>query len=336
MDSRWSYRRGDVVNLKKIILLTASSFVIALLIPYITISRADSSTPDDPLAPNTDTYTFYIPFVIRSSNPPAPTPGNGIVINHQSLSLFNQIPDNYIQAASQLKLLFRHASVGYNISEGLNCLMNEIQPRPSFCDQNLPSDQIIFDPKYNRSNWVFEFHLPPPSQNPGWWDKYYLFADRVDNPAPNENFYVYGFKFGYVDGNEGSLIDDLFFHNNPNDTFPSIDDMLALEARHPNKKILYWTMALARSSFADSQSFNQQMRNFALTNGKILMDIAAIESHRPDGTPCYDNGGRGIEALCQDYTDEINGGHLNALGMQRMAKAMWIMMARIAGWNGQP
>ncbi|OGO25517.1 MAG: hypothetical protein A2W33_05790 [Chloroflexi bacterium RBG_16_52_11] len=85
---------------------------------------------------------------------------------------------------------------------------------------------------------------------------------------------------------------------------------------------------------AESDSFNQQLRAYAIDHNKILMDIADIESHTQDGAPCFDNGGQGHEAICDEYTNEKNAGHLNALGSMRAAKAMWVLMARLAGWEG--
>jgi hypothetical protein len=37
--------------------------------------------------------------------------------------------------------------------------------------------------------------------------------------------------------------------------------------------------------------------------------------------------------MCDEYTEEVVAGHLNALGKQRMAKAVWVLMARLAGWT---
>lgn len=259
-----------------------------------------------------------------------------LVIDHRSIEMFDRIPEEYIQAAAGLRLLFRHASVGYNINEGLDCLMNKTQPRPFFCDAGIAPDQIVYDSKYDRSNWVFEFHAPPPGINPGWWDKLNLFVERVENPQPGEEYDVYGFKFGYVDGIQGSAIDDEFFLTQAGGTYPNISVLEALEARHPDKIFVYWTMGLARIvGTPDSQSFNQQMRQYALEHGKVLMDIADIESHTPDGAACFASADTELEVICQDYTTEKEGGHLNALGSLRMAKAMWVLMARLAGWDGQ-
>ena len=102
-----------------------------------------------------------------------------------------------------------------------------------------------------------------------------------------------------------------------------------------------------------SMDFNNQMRQYVQQNGKFLLDVADIESHDPWGNPCYDNRdgvaytapGAGSEnypddgvndpAICQHYTAEVNGGHPGNpdVGKIRLAKAFWVLMARVAGWN---
>jgi hypothetical protein len=301
---------------------------ISSFIPLV-MNNGSRPTPTDPY-PTIGPQPTSTPFPSPTSTPP-PLPEGLIYVDHNSVSLFEYIPDHYIQNASQIWMLFRHASVGNNIYNGLNCLRT-LPPRPNFCDRGTPPELIVYDTKYNRDKWTFEFHLPPPYQNPGWWEKVNLFIERVDQLEPDSQYQAYGFKFGYVDGVPGSVIDDVFF--NPTHPFPSIEDLEELEQRHPNKLFIYWTMGLARISNEDTESFNQQMREYAVQNNKILLDIADIQSHLPDGTKCYDREGRPFEALCDEYTEEINGGHLNGYGMLQMSKAIWVLMAKIAGWDG--
>ncbi len=323
-----------------------SKIVVICLVISVFIVMSDA------FAQSNDDQTVYLPFVADASVPPSPTPSvtpsptptptatrppveGDIVVDHYAVNDFHQIPANYIQAAIEIKSLFRHASVGANISEGLNCLGNVVTPRPFSCDRDLAPDEIFYDEIYDRSNWDFEFHAEL-NPNPGWWDKVYRFLDRVNNLAPNE-YEVVAFKFGYVDGVPGSSIDNKFFNNDPTDNFPSVEDLEALEVAHPDKTLVYWTMGLARIvGTAESESFNAQMRAYVSAHNKVFMDIADILSHDPNGLPCYDANGLGYEAICQDYTDELEGGHLNARGMQRMAKAYWVLMARLAGWDGVP
>jgi hypothetical protein len=94
------------------------------------------------------------------------------------------------------------------------------------------------------------------------------------------------------------------------------------------------------------------MRQYAIANQKPLFDVADILSHDPAGNPCYDNrdgvpydNGNNSEnypddganrlAICPHYTTETDGGHLGSVsaGKIRVAKAFWVLMARITGWT---
>ena len=160
----------------------------------------------------------------------------------------------------------------------------------------------------------------------------------------------------------GSTIDDLdigFFVDLPHYGYYEnrerwdISDFEELEAQYPNKTFIYWTTSLSRAiGSLDGQNFNNQMRQYAIANEKILFDVADIESHDDNGNLCFDNrdsvqycnsnscenhpdDGQNIIAICQDYTTEVDGGHLGSVsgGGIRIAKAFWVLMARLSGWN---
>ena len=44
---------------------------------------------------------------------------------------------------------------------------------------------------------------------------------------------------------------------------------------------------------------------------------------------------QGYEIICSEYTTEASGGHLGSVsaGKIRVAKAIWVMLAQIAGWQ---
>ncbi|NJN54721.1 MAG: hypothetical protein HC804_08190, partial [Anaerolineae bacterium] len=131
-------------------------------------------------------------------------------------------------------------------------------------------------------------------------------------------------------------------------------DLEAFEAQHPDKVIIYWTTSLARSIGSDvSDLFNNQMRQYAIEHNKVLFDVADILSHDPDDNACYDNrdgipytsqndtenfpdDGHNYLAICPHYTTETEGGHLGSTstGAIHVAKAFWVLMARLAGWDG--
>jgi len=300
--------------------------------------------------------------------------GEVIIIDHTSLDLFKHIPPEYIKAARELRLLFSDRSVGQNINEALDCLAapswEQSAPgcRRDYFDANwnwklyvlsdltsgaVPS-RIQFDPSpltYNRDNWTFEF-------KEGVWSD--LTQDFIQVLAPTyiNSKDVLTYQFSYLNVQDSDDIADPqngFFANNPNRY--DIYDLEAFIAQHPDKTFFFWTTSLARSiGTQTSQNFNDQMRQYAREHHKILFDFADIESRTDQGAACVDNrdgvqycnqvtgkcenypsDGHDYPAICQDYTTEVDAGHLGSVSAGKIAaaKAFWVLMARIAGWDGR-
>ncbi|HBX69446.1 MAG TPA: hypothetical protein DEH25_08695 [Chloroflexi bacterium] len=296
------------------------------------------------------------------------------------MALFDQIPDQYLTLARNTRMLFSDRSVGENINNFLNCFDSSTEwvDAPATCrkdyydttgslwqsttypDPNYPTPaRILFDPdpvKYNRDNWTFVYAQ-------GDWEALTDgFVSQIVPQNLNTND-VLSYQFSYLNINFGSNIedaDDGFFVDLPHfGYYPNgrerwdISDIEGLETQYPSKTIIYWTTSLARSiGTPEGESFNNQMRQYAIANDKILFDVADIESHDPSGQPCYDNrdgveycnsanncenhpnDGQNIAAICQDYTTELEGGHLGvSAGGLRIAKAFWVLMARLNGWT---
>jgi len=294
-----------------------------------------------------------------------------IVVDHNSVALFDQIPEEYIQAAQNMKAMFVDRSVGWNISEYLTCLSYASdEAAPSRCRRNHGTPAYTVSPLelnwsrtggYVRSNWQY-FGWPgtgiPPEfpcgvSDNSWQDKINCFISYVDaNPTAYD---VYGYQNSYLEvDNNSDITSPTGGYFVANATKKDITDIEALQARYPDKKIIHWTTSLARAiGTQEATDFNNQLRAYVHGTNKILFDVADIESHDPAGNPCYDNrdgvayggenypdDGLNIPALCQHYTSEFNGGHLGApsAGGIRIAKAFWVLMAQLAGWNpdGQP
>ena len=211
-----------------------------------------------------------------------------VVADHAATDLA-PVPDAAIASAASLRLLVRHASVGGNISAGLDALQTQ-------------------DAKYDRSLWSFQNR-----GNPGWQAKV---DDLVAQAAIQAaSFDVLTMKFCYID---------------PNASFATYRDaMLGLEAGYPAKRFVWWTIPIETTGNTNRQAFNDLVRAYALANGKLLFDIADIESHDAAGVKLTDANGR--ELLRAEWTSD--GGHLNGAGSVRVASALWWLMARIAGWS---
>ena len=199
------------------------------------------------------------------------------------------IPDAAIAGAAALRLMVRHASVGGNIDSGLEALQDA-------------------DARCDRSLWDFQAR-----GNPSWQEKV---DDLVTQAAAQgASFDVLTMKFCYID---------------PNASFTYYRDaMLQLESDYGTKRFVWWTIPIETSGNTNRQAFNDQVRSYAVANGKPLLDIADIECHDAAGQKRVDGNGR--ELMRDEWT--IDGGHLNAAGAARVAGALWWLMARLAGWS---
>jgi hypothetical protein len=290
-------------------------------------------------------------------------------VDHLNLELFEQIPAQYLTAASNLRLLFVNRSVGANINSGLNCLAQPYATAPSYCKQwqhAAPEFSVPENPwtgSFPRDRWQFGAWpgtgIPPEISCGGaetsyWYEQLNCFIRHIDaNPAAYD---VVAFQFSYLEVMEHSDITDPatgFFGSNPFPGKHTVADLAALRSRHPNIRFVLMTSSLARSiGTVQARDFNAGLRNYAQANGWPLYDFAAFISHSPNGQPCFDNrdgvpyiingqvrenypnDGLDLPAICQHYTGEVDGGHLGpTAGMIRAGKAWWIMMARLAGWT---
>ena len=187
-----------------------------------------------------------------------------ILVGHQQVDI-STVPDSAITSAAALRLVLRRASVGGNISGGLDSL---------YTSNN----------KYNRSLWVFS-----DRGNPGWQAKV---DDFVSFTGSNLTGYdVFSMKFCYIDPDA-----DWAYYR---------DHMLALEAANPTKKFVWWTIPIMTAGdgpAAQRDAFNQSVRTYCGANNKPLFDLADIECHTPAGVKVTD--GSGNEAMYANYTDD--------------------------------
>ena len=121
----------------------------------------------------------------------------------------------------------------------------------------------------------------------------------------------------------------------PEAVWASYRDMMAgLQADYADTVFVWWTAPLTTASDdrgnAEKVVYNGLVRSYVEENGGVLFDIADIESHDPSGNAVV--GPTGQEAMYDGYSDD--GAHLNEVGSQRVARGMWWLLARIAGWPG--
>ncbi len=209
-----------------------------------------------------------------------------IVIDRSAVEEFDSLSPSQIMEAAGVKIMLRHASVGQCLSGGLDALGES-------------------DGLYDRSNFVFQSR-----GNPGWQAKIQDFIDETNQQAAD--FDALSMKFCYIDTTASAAL--------------YIKAMERLQADHPDKWFVWWTMPVVASGDARIRIFNKTVRAYAKAHDKILFDIASIESHHEDGSACLK---RGLESLCPEYTGD--GGHPNREGSLRLAKAYWVLASRLSG-----
>ena len=279
-----------------------------------------------------------VPTPIATIQPPA---GGRIVVDHTSIALFDQIPEQYLTAAREMPMVFGDRSVGVNMNDALDCLtapsweLSLSRCRRDYTDATQTTIKLYTDfatapdlikfstgPQYNRANWSYV-------DCSGTWDVMTeLFVNTIaPQYLPTKD--VLSCQFSYLNVADGSTIDDPVVGYFSTD----VEMMENIESQNPDKTFVFWTTSLARIiGTQDATTFNEQMRAYAAENNVVLMDMADIISHDRNGNPCLLNGN---PVICRDYTSEISGGHLGSVsgGQIVMAKAFWVLMAQIAGWT---
>jgi hypothetical protein len=232
---------------------------------------------------------FIFSMILQTSNCNNKVTGLGLVIGHGFVDF--PMTDEEITAARNTKLYFEHASVGGNISDGLDAL-------------------AAGNSKYSRTNFVFSNR-----GNPGADAKADGFYNRLTANTPNPSSYTaLMYKFCYIDN--GGDMDSLFNKVS--------SQMVDLESKYPENVFIWWTMPLQTTGDANRDRYNLLIRRFCKENNRILFDIADIESHETTGALHTDGG---YEAMVDAYSSD--GGHLNSTGYNRVAKAFWYMAYRV-------
>jgi len=248
-----------------------------------------------------------------SSELPAEEPSlaGSIIIGHNAVDAA-VIPQVWLDQARVLDTLFTHKSIGSNILDGIADLQVQNPDRYSI--------NVVYG---TGSNAGITHYQVGSNQDPQ--SKINGFEDLVRSGAVRDVAFM---KLCVGDFPPWASVP-------PDDVWVAYRDMMeSLQEDYPDTVFVWWTAPLTTQS--DNQGneeksvYNALVRSYVEENGGVLFDIADIESHDLNDNPVI--GPTGHEAMYNDYSSD--GAHLNETGRQRVARAMWWLLARIAGWTG--
>jgi hypothetical protein len=243
-----------------------------------------------------------------------------IIADYRAVVAFDNIPNSALIKAASLRMMFRHASVGTTVNDGLDCLQGT-RNNPSEC-QTYPQYQ------YDRRLWSFQ-----PRGNSGWYGKIDDFVEQVD--AHKNEYDVFAFKYCYLDGLD-QVAEPCGKPYNSLRVSEAWDylrhTMETLESQYPDKIFIWWTIPLTQVGQVCTDSLNKLIRDYVHQHNKFLFDIADIECHDPSGNMVTNAEGfqKALKEYCGEQNPDAQACHPNWTGKMLLAKALWWLMAEIA------
>jgi len=276
-----------------------------------------------------------------------------IIADHRAVQEFDQIPDEWIEAAKVLAVHYGHTSHGSQILAGLYWIEESIDPikyKVSIGPRNesrTPDLPLETDPISLR---IWEEGLWPETGDSrlGYWEGDAA-IEGTENILSTGIFDISGWAWcGEVSLNEWPYIQSY------------LNTLSNYETNYPTIKIFYMTghnvapgpPTYQQIAWDKLRNNNQGIKDHCLDKNGILFDFADIETHDPDGNYYPEEDGTGIwcEDWLENHLDEYPdlppqtesgcgvgctvSAHAHGLFTVMKAKAFWWMMARIAGWPG--
>lgn len=234
--------------------------------------------------------------------------GELLLVNHTSANEFPEIPDSVISDCKvRFKVFHGHSEYGSQITTGMYTLLQENTLYQYFLNGLYYTEFQDDLGTLGDTSWVFITRM------------------GLDNPLNTINVIMWAWGDGLASNTEAGV-----------DTY--LQTMTGLERQYPQIRFVYMTGQVDGTGDAgNTRARNNQIRDYCTENGKILFDIADIESYNPGDIFFAD-----ASAACEwcidwcstnDCPDCAGCYNSHCLNCYRQGQAFWWMLARLSGWS---
>ena len=257
------------------------------------------------------------------------------VIDHDCTDI-TQIPESAITTAkNSLHIAYGHTSHGSQLTTGMTGLVGFVNGG----GLGLSLLQNIFAWNNGGTGGAVDLHDYAMGgdcgYHPAWVNNT---RNYLNNPANSDvNVIIWSWCGQVSSRNEQSMIDTY------------LAPMTQLELDYPSVTFVYMTgHANGGGESGNVHLRNQQIRQYCITNNKVLYDFYDIECYDPDenyygnlnvNDDCSYTGGNWATEWQNAHTQNVDwyncsSAHSEPLNANRKAYAAWWLWARIAGWDG--
>ncbi len=269
-----------------------------------------------------------------SPNTTAPAPEiqpiqSGIIIDHNCTNL-SLIPDAWLQEAKKLGFHYAHTSHGSQIIDGLLALAEQ-DPKYGvtviYAD-NRPPASLTCDPD---TLCIYDGNPPDTYICP---EDYWSTQSGINRTRGVADGGLFAFSMWswcgqQSDNSEDTVQEYLYIMND-------------FEQSYPTMRFILMTGHTDGGSATLTRN-NNMLLDYAADNEKVIFDFADIESYDPDGNyyPNTTDDCPWCRDWCAAHPDDCQNlpdscAHSHPLNCKQKAQAFWWMMARLAGWDGEP
>lgn len=195
-----------------------------------------------------------------------------LIIDHNDTDITTLTLAQINQAKAALHIAYGHTSHGSQITDGMTGLVGFANgggkglslPADTFAWNNGGTGGALDLHDYFMGRYVDVGYYPDWVNNT---------RNYLDNPANADVNVIIWSWCGQVDDKyaAGTLVSEY------------LDPMQQLEADYPDVSFVYMTGHVDHWDDANNKAANQMIRDFVISNDKILYDFADIESYNPDG-----------------------------------------------------